>query len=134
MDNASFNKFIYRTDFIITTSIDGHIKLWKKQDLGIEFVKDYRAHLQPVVAVAASADGQLFASMSEDGSAKIFDVVNFGGTSSYFDYAAWLTSYVVDMINIIKLGFKPFTCCWVHRRNQAQGLLAMCVKFSSFVT
>jgi peptidylprolyl isomerase domain and WD repeat-containing protein 1 len=69
---------VYRTDFLITTSVDGHVKLWKKQESGIEFVKHYRAHLTPVTAVSASADGQLFASVSEDRSAKVFDVVNFG--------------------------------------------------------
>ena len=41
-------------------------------------MKNYRTHLAPVVAVSASADGQLFASVAEDGSAKVFDVVNFG--------------------------------------------------------
>lgn len=63
---------------MITTSVDGHLKLWKKQEAGVEFVKHYRAHLQPVVAVSASVDGQLFASVSEDGNAKVFDVINFG--------------------------------------------------------
>ncbi|KAF4577194.1 PPIase cyclophilin-type domain-containing protein [Pleurotus pulmonarius] len=96
-----------KTDFLITSSIDGHVKLWKKQDTGIEFVKHYRAHLRPVTAVSASADGQIFASVSEDGTAKVFDVINF------------------DMINIIKLGFTPSTCCWVHRKGQAQALLAV---------
>lgn len=67
-----------RTDYIITTSIDGHLKFWKKQDTGIEFVKHYRAHLSTIVGVSASVDGQLFASVAEDGSAKVFDVVNFG--------------------------------------------------------
>ena len=79
-----------RTDFIITTSVDGHLKLWKKQETGIEFVKHYRAHMMPIVGVSASADGQLFASIAEDESAKVFDVVNFGafrspvGSSSCF--------------------------------------------------
>ncbi|KAG1824167.1 hypothetical protein EV424DRAFT_1605397 [Suillus variegatus] len=45
-----------RTDFIITTSVDGHLKFWKKH---------------------WDEDGQLFASISEDGSAKVFDVLNF---------------------------------------------------------
>ncbi|KAI0059530.1 hypothetical protein BV25DRAFT_1828764 [Artomyces pyxidatus] len=98
---------VTRTEFIITTSVDGHLKLWKKQDTGIEFVKHYRAHIAPIVGVSASADGQLFASISEDGAAKVFDVVNF------------------DMINMIKLGYTPHACCWVHRRGQAQGLLAV---------
>ncbi|KAF8583128.1 peptidyl-prolyl cis-trans isomerase [Ramaria rubella] len=96
-----------RTDFIITTSVDGHLKLWKKQNAGIEFVKHYRAHLAPIVAVSASADGTLFASVAEDGTAKVFDVINF------------------DMINMLDLGFTPLACCWVHRRGQAQALLAI---------
>ncbi|KAH6912640.1 peptidyl-prolyl cis-trans isomerase [Coprinopsis sp. MPI-PUGE-AT-0042] len=96
-----------KTEFLITTSVDGHLKLWKKQDAGIEFVKHYRAHLTPIVAVSASADGQLFATVSEDQTAKVFDVVNF------------------DMINIIKLGFTPLACCWVHKSGQAQGILAV---------
>lgn len=65
--------------------MDGHLKLWKKQDTGIEFVKHYRAHLSSIIAVSASADGTLFASVAEDGTAKIFDVVNFGAlTYVYF--------------------------------------------------
>ncbi|KAN0123309.1 hypothetical protein V8E52_002641 [Russula decolorans] len=98
---------VTRTDFIITTSVDGHLKLWKKQETGIEFVKHYRAHMMPIVGVSASADGELFASVAEDESAKVFDVVNF------------------DMINMIKLGFTPKSCCWVHRRGQAQSILAV---------
>ncbi|GJE98402.1 peptidyl-prolyl cis-trans isomerase [Phanerochaete sordida] len=95
------------TEFLITTSTDGFLKFWKKQEQGIEFVKVYRAHLAPIVAVSASADGQLFASVAEDGTAKVFDVGNF------------------DMINMIKLGYTPHACCWVHKRGQAQGLLAV---------
>jgi WD40 repeat protein len=34
--------------------------------------------MQPVVGVSASTDGQLFATISTDGTAKVFDVVNFG--------------------------------------------------------
>lgn len=34
--------------------------------------------MSPITGVSASADGQLFASISEDGSAKVFDVLNFG--------------------------------------------------------
>jgi len=58
--------------------VDGHLKLWKKQETGIEFVKHYRAHLAPVIAVSASSDGTLFASVAEDGTCKVFDVINFG--------------------------------------------------------
>lgn len=58
--------YVRRTDFLITTSVDGHLKLWKKQEKGIEFVKHYRAHVSPIVGVSASADGQLFASISDE--------------------------------------------------------------------
>ncbi|KAI0320530.1 peptidyl-prolyl cis-trans isomerase [Amylostereum chailletii] len=98
---------VTKTEFIVTTSVDGHLKLWKKQDNGIEFVKHFRAHLAPITGVSASADGQLFASISDDGNAKVFDVVNF------------------DMINMVKLGYTPLACCWVHQSGQAQGILAV---------
>ncbi|EKM51860.1 uncharacterized protein PHACADRAFT_127818 [Phanerochaete carnosa HHB-10118-sp] len=106
-DVINFVVMTKTTDFLITTSIDGYLKFWKKQEQGIEFVKVYRAHLAPIASVSASADGQLFASVAEDGSAKVFDVGNF------------------DMINMIKLGYTPHACCWVHKRGQAQGLLAV---------
>jgi len=112
---------------LITTSVDGHLKLWKKQELGIEFVKHYRAHLTPVTGVSASADGQLFASVSEDGSAKVFDVVNFGGLGLVSFLSDSLPYICIDMINIINLGYTPHACCWVHRRGQAQALLAVFV-------
>ncbi|KZV73739.1 peptidyl-prolyl cis-trans isomerase [Peniophora sp. CONT] len=96
-----------KTDFVITTSTDGHLKLWQKQEVGIEFVKHFRAHAQPITGVSASADGSLFASISEDGTAKVFDIQNF------------------DMINMFKLGYIPRACCWVHKRGQVQGLLAI---------
>lgn len=33
--------------------------------------------MSPILAISASADGQLFASVAEDG-ARVFDVINFG--------------------------------------------------------
>lgn len=36
---------VTKTDFVITASIDGHLKFWKKMDDGIEFVKHFRSHL-----------------------------------------------------------------------------------------
>jgi peptidylprolyl isomerase domain and WD repeat-containing protein 1 len=87
MQHIQANRFSSRTDFLITTSIDGHLKFWKKQEEGIEFVKHYRVHLSPIVSVSASTDGQLFATVSEDGTAKIFDVVNFGMYFALYHYS-----------------------------------------------
>lgn len=67
-----------RTNFVVTASVDGHLKLWKKQDDGIEFVKHFRTSLKAIVAVSASSDGKLFATVSENGEGRVFDVVNFG--------------------------------------------------------
>lgn len=36
------------TDFLITGSVDGHLKFWKKEQQGIEFVKHFRAHVGSV--------------------------------------------------------------------------------------
>lgn len=112
---------------MVTTSVDGHLKLWKKQEVGIEFVKHYRAHLSPIVGVSSSADGTLFASIAEDGAAKVFDVINFGWSLlNSWIWSTWRGNvHLLDMINMLTLGFIPLACCWVHRRGQAQGLLAM---------
>jgi len=69
---------ISKTDFLVTTSIDGHVKFWKKTERGIEFVKHYRAHLGAVIALDASFDGTLLATVGVDKFLKVFDVVNFG--------------------------------------------------------
>lgn len=36
---------VTKTDFVVTASIDGHLKFWKKMEDGIEFVKHFRGHL-----------------------------------------------------------------------------------------
>lgn len=36
------------TDFLVTASLDGHIKFWKKMPEGVEFVKHYHSHLEPI--------------------------------------------------------------------------------------
>lgn len=37
---------VTKTDFIVTASVDGHVKFWKKMEEGIEFVKHFRSHLR----------------------------------------------------------------------------------------
>lgn len=65
------------------------LKFWKKVPLGLEFVKLYRAHLGPLVAMAVSADGLRLATCGDDGTCKFFDVLSF------------------DMIDLVKLDFYP---------------------------
>lgn len=100
-------------DFIITTSIDGYVKFWKKQEGSVEFVKQFRAHLGSIVAAATSWDGMLFASASADKDVKVFDVQNF------------------DMINILKLDFLLRDLCWIYQKNSPEFSLAW---FDRFLT
>ena len=100
--NTQMPCFLCRTDFIATASQDGHLKFWKKQEDGIEFVKHFRAHLGQlikileitfprvswfslclgkIVDVAVSADGMLLCTTANDKSLKVFDVINFGELS-----------------------------------------------------
>lgn len=112
----------------MTASIDGHVKLWKKQDQGIEFVKHYRAHPSIIVGISASSDGQLFASVAEDGTAKVFDILNYGKHNPHrsAQHTHRTCSYI-DMTNMIKLGFTPLACCWVHKPGTAREILAVYV-------
>eukprot|EP01134_Creolimax_fragrantissima_P000761 CFRG0761T1 len=96
-----------KTNFIITTSVDGHLKFWKKGPAGIEFVKHFRAHMGNIVNATASQDGLMLATISDDRSVKIFDIVNF------------------DMINQMTLDYNPLSCCWVHKDGAATSLLAV---------
>lgn len=77
-DTIPFITVTPHTDFIITSSVDGVVKFWKKQAIGIEFVKMFRAHQGEIRGVSVSADGRSFASIGVDKSVKIFDVVTFG--------------------------------------------------------
>ncbi|KAL7009101.1 Peptidyl-prolyl cis-trans isomerase cyp15 [Cystobasidiomycetes sp. EMM_F5] len=123
------------TDFVLTASADGWLKFWKKRDpssseqadvlggVGIEFVKQFRAHLSPILALPVSADGAIAATISADGSGnqsalgsiKVYDVENF------------------DMINQISLSYTPTTACWVHPKTQARALLAVAEESSHVI-
>lgn len=102
---------VSKFDFIVTASCDGHVKFWKKnEEEGIEFVKHFRSHLGNVEDLGMSDNGELCCTISDDRSAKIFDVVNF------------------DMINMIKLTFAPLACGWLFRSGDIIQALAISEK------
>ncbi|KAF4550295.1 Peptidyl-prolyl cis-trans isomerase-like protein 2 [Elsinoe fawcettii] len=106
-DQLCFNTFTPYTDFLITSSIDGFVKFWKKTSGGIDFVKEFKAHEGEILSVSVSADGRSFATGGVDGTVKIFDVVTF-------DLLAQLTPE------------KPLHCvCYVHNRGSSLPLLAV---------
>jgi peptidylprolyl isomerase domain and WD repeat-containing protein 1 len=98
------------SDFVITTSVDGRVKFWKKAASGIEFAKEYSAHEGQILDSAVSTDGALFATSgdAEDKTIKLFDVVN------------------VDLLAIFILDEPAQRLCWVHRSG-ASPLLAAAV-------
>ncbi|KAJ6028800.1 Peptidyl-prolyl cis-trans isomerase cyp15 [Penicillium herquei] len=70
------------TDFVITSSVDGFVKFWKKMAEGIEFVKEFRAHPSEITSTSVSADGRSFATAGVDKTVKIFDVITFDQSSN----------------------------------------------------
>lgn len=104
-----------KTNYLITTSAEGNIKFWHKEPKGIEFRKQFRAHLQSIITTAVSNDGSLVATFSDDSSIKVFDVVSF------------------DMINMFSLDFTPLTCAWIHSPSQGDSVLAITDKNSSAI-
>lgn len=95
------------TDFLITTSVDGVAKFWKKVADGIEFVKEFRAHQGDIRAVSVSVDGRSFATAGADRSVKIFDVITF------------------DLLAMLPLDYTPRCVCWIHRKGASLPLLAV---------
>lgn len=121
---------VTKTDFVITASVDGHVKFWKKMEEGIEFVKHFRGHLrkccfikhtrhhnftinffppilEPIHALAVNPNGTYLATASADKSMKVFDVINF------------------DMINMIKLDYVPMCAEWTHSAGDAIASIAV---------
>mmetsp|Transcript_13790 Transcript_13790/g.26293 ORF Transcript_13790/g.26293 Transcript_13790/m.26293 type:complete len:658 (-) Transcript_13790:304-2277(-) len=96
---------VSKSQFIITASRDGFLKFWKKTPGGIEFVKQYRAHIEAITGLAVSSCGFYCCSISTDKQLKIYDVMNF------------------DMINLIQLKSVPTSCEWIHEQNAKRGAL-----------
>jgi len=106
---------VTKTEFICTASTDGHVKFWKKQQRGIEFVKHFRAHLGSITCLSVSSNGQLMCTVSEDKAMKIFDVINF------------------DMINMIKLGYVASLSEWVFSAASLISAVAVVEKDDSVI-
>jgi peptidylprolyl isomerase domain and WD repeat-containing protein 1 len=106
-EQLSFVTMTPYTDFLITSSMDGIVKFWKKMAVGVEFVKEFRAHPAEIKSVSVSADGRSFATAGADKTIKIFDVITF------------------DLLAMLSLDFTPRCVCWVHPRGASLPLLAV---------
>lgn len=103
------------TDFLITSSIDGVVKFWKKNAIGIEFVKDFKAHVGEIRSVSISQDGRSFATAGVDKTIKIFDVITF------------------DLLSMIQVPKAPRSICWIHKRGASLPLLAVAEEDSNTI-
>ncbi|KAH8731489.1 peptidyl-prolyl cis-trans isomerase-like protein [Phaeosphaeriaceae sp. PMI808] len=106
-EQLCFTTLTPHTDFLITSSIDGVVKFWKKDFGGIEFVKEFRAHTGEIRSVNVSADGRSFATAGSDNTVKIFDVVTF------------------DLLAMLSLDYSPKAVCWIHGRGASFPQLAV---------
>jgi peptidylprolyl isomerase domain and WD repeat-containing protein 1 len=96
------------TSFIISASIDGIIKFWKKKETDIDFVKEYKAHTSEIDSLYITPDGSLMTTLcNKDMTLNIFDVLNF------------------DMINIIKLEKECTTCCIMKTKEEGTKIMVV---------
>ncbi|KAK2069650.1 hypothetical protein P8C59_004207 [Phyllachora maydis] len=95
------------TDFLITSSVDGVVKFWKKVAEGIEFVKEFKAHQGEIKSVSVSQDGRSYATVGPDKTVKVFDVMTF------------------DLLSMIQLDYVPRCVCWVHKKGAFLPTLAI---------
>lgn len=114
-EQLCFSTFTPFTDFLITSSIDGVVKFWKKDFGGVEFVKEFRAHNGEIRSVSVSADGRSFATAGADNTVKIFDVVTF------------------DLEAMLSLDYAPRAVCWVHGRGASFPQLAVSSDENAFI-
>jgi len=64
-------------DMVVTASKDGHVKVWRKREGDVEFVKHFVGHQGRVISLTSSHDGLKFCSIGEDGMVKFFDTLTF---------------------------------------------------------
>ncbi|KAJ6164975.1 Peptidyl-prolyl cis-trans isomerase cyp15 [Penicillium chermesinum] len=114
-EQLSFVTVTPYTEFVITSSVDGFVKFWKKMAEGIEFVKEFRAHPGEIHGTSVSADGRSFATAGADKTIKIFDVITF------------------DLLAMYTLDFEPRCVCWVHRRGASLPLLVVTDRSSNTI-
>lgn len=127
-----------KTDFVVTASIDGHLKFWKKMEDGIEFVKHFRSHLCSyfflnlftiqVFILKGHKMNHIFVLKCETGSINAL-AVNVNGTylcTASSDKSVKIFDVInFDMINMIKLDFEPKCAEWIHNPNDAIPALAV---------
>ena len=112
-DQLAFVTVTPLTDFLVTSSIDGVVKFWKKTVGDVESVKEFKAHVGEIKSVSVSQDGRSFATAGADKTVKIFDIVTF------------------DLLSILQTEKVPRCICWVNRKGASLPLLAVAFEESN---
>ena len=135
-DQLAFTAVTPHTDFLITSSIDGVVKFWKKgkEGEGVEFVKEFRAHTAGqegagIRSVACSADGRSFASSGPAGSAGAGDANGSGhqGSVCIWDVVNF------DLIAMVPLAKPAAALAWVHKKGASMPMLAVAEEGTNIV-
>lgn len=102
---------IEASNFIITVSEDGILKFWKKLFLGIDFIKQYKAHIAKPTGLAHTVNGQyLVTCCDKDCMLKTFDIENY------------------DLIHMMKLSFEPLHCLFINKTEDPELLVLVTEK------
>jgi peptidylprolyl isomerase domain and WD repeat-containing protein 1 len=76
-ENISLILVSTKVNFVITISVDGHVKFWRKVFRLIEFARHFRAHTGIITGAALSEGHERLITVSPaDKTIKIFDVPN----------------------------------------------------------
>lgn len=105
-----------KIDMVITISMDGHVKFWKKVFLLVEFVKNFKAHNGAITCSALNKNHDMLCTVGVDKTLKIFDVLN------------------TDLRMIIKLPFVPSACEFLPRKGFDLSLIAISEEKSGKIT
>ena len=107
-DLVSYVLVSQKHGMIFTGSVDGFLKFWKKGQVGIEFIKTFKAHLGKITGMAlTSNEERLVTVCQQEQLVKLYDVVNF------------------DVIHFMRLGFAPGECAFVSKVSNFTPVLAI---------
>ena len=96
-----------KAEYIITFSIDGHVKFWKKAFHLVEFARNFKAHAGLITCAALSQNQDFLCTVGTDKTLKIFDVMN------------------CDLRTVVKLSFSPSTCEFLPKEGSDEPLIAV---------
>eukprot|EP01060_Flectonema_neradi_P038831 TRINITY_DN8282_c0_g1_i1.p1 TRINITY_DN8282_c0_g1~~TRINITY_DN8282_c0_g1_i1.p1 ORF type:complete len:638 (+),score=94.63 TRINITY_DN8282_c0_g1_i1:64-1977(+) len=114
-DTITQVEVIHQNQFIITCSVDGVLKFWKKAPQGILAIRTFKPHMGLFTASVAY-DGQFMATkISTDRKIKIFEI------------------QACDIIGVLELKFLSGPAEFIHKKDQSRPLLAVAESVSPIV-